>query len=142
MRPHLRASLLVIAAIHLGGYSLRAGEVEWVADADKAWETMVREKRPLLIYVTMPRCHYCAVMQEQTYRNPQVVQEINKSFVCLTVHGAEARDLVKSLGITIFPTTVVISPEKKVLLQIDGYLPADKFKQRLATAMEKQRRTR
>jgi thioredoxin-related protein len=138
MRPHLRMSLFVLAAILCRGNSMLAEEVKWVASANKAWETMAREKRPLLIYVTMPNCPYCTLMQEQIYHHPQIVQEINKSFVSVTLDGAEAQELVQSLGITIFPTTIVISPEKKVLLHIKGYLPADQFKQRLATAAKKE----
>jgi uncharacterized protein YyaL (SSP411 family) len=103
---------------------------------------MQRQQRPLLIYLTMQGCHHCDLMRKHTYTDPRIAKEINRSFVAIMLEDKEAEHLVKALQITTFPTTIVMSPQRKLLLRVNGYMPAEKLKPHIAELTETSARRR
>ena len=130
-----KVSLVIVCAMicTFGLPAAMANDIHWygIENQTEAVNTMKRENRPMLIYLTTTGCYYCKKMKKETYCNPEVAAEINKSFVPIELHKYQAKSLVKKLGIQTYPTTVVVSPKFKVLDRITGYLSAKKFKQRL-----------
>jgi uncharacterized protein YyaL (SSP411 family) len=138
MRP--RQALLLLAllcAIDRGVAADGVEEMRWTSEAKKAFATAVKEKRPLLVYFTLPECHWCVVMKTKTFDDPQVIQEVNKSFIALSPKGDDADQLAEALEVDTYPTTLIISHDKKVLARMPGYVPPATFLQRLAEATPK-----
>jgi len=76
-------------------------------------------------------------MYEKTFGDAEVAEAVNEAFVPVLLKRDQAKELVDSFGIKSFPTTVIISvaeekQKNKVLATWTGYVPADKFRQRLA----------
>ena len=135
MRPHFLAGTVLIAIL-LCKPTLSA-DVQWLTDGDKACAAMKDKQRPLLIYLTTDHCHFCTLMQQQTFGDPGVAAEINQSFVPIKLDNITAQGIVTTMNVTMFPTTIVISPKREVLMRVNGFLAADKFKQRLAGLTDK-----
>jgi len=134
MRLRKVSPIIVCAMICTFGLpAAMANDVHWygVENQTEAVKTMKRENRPMLIYLTTIGCYYCKKMKKETYCNPEVAAEINKSFVPIELRNYQAKSLIEKLRIQSYPTTVVVSPKFKVLDRITGYLSAKKFKQRL-----------
>src|SRR5436853_3581784 len=131
MRP-TRALLVVAVLCCLR--PLAAEELHWRTDANKAWATAREEKRPLLLYFTSSGCHWCNEMRTKTFGDPEVAQQVSKSFIAVSVNGESEEDqrLAETLGITAYPAVVVISPDKKILGRINGYVPPLMLRGRLA----------
>ena len=125
--------MLSLAVLIVGATVSQASacDVRWASSAKVAWEKTQKEKRLLLLYLEAPQCQWCDVMKRNTYCHPQVAQVINRSFVPIVVQHHEATGLIEKLGIRSYPTTLVISPDQKVLDQMTGYLEAEPFRQRL-----------
>lgn len=110
----------------------------WHTDAPRAWQTAQQHQRPMVIFVSMENCPHCLRMAGQTFRNRHVQAELT-SFVPLYVKLEENRDLVKKLGVTTFPTTMVVAPDTTVLDEFKGFRSPEQMKQRLSvirTAMK------
>ncbi len=113
-------------------------EVKWTKDVEAAWKTTIEQQRHMLIYVTTDKCKFCRLMESKTFSDPGIAAQINKSFIAVTLYAkGEGSRLVKVLGVKTFPTTLVISYDKKLIDTIKGYLPADEMKVRLASAVSK-----
>lgn len=93
---------------------------------------MRREARPMLLFVTREGCLYCVRMKQQTYADAGVASEITRSFVATTVDGLQQQSLVRQLGVRVYPTTVIISPQNEVLDVIDGFVDSNVLRSRLA----------
>jgi thioredoxin-related protein len=137
MRP--THALLLLALVCVCPRDVAAGEIRWLTDAEKAWTTAKQEQRPLLIYFTSSACHWCAEMKTKTFSDPEVADHINKSFVPLSLRFEDEKELAEALEVTVYPTTVIISlsPEKKLLGRMKGYVPPAAFRKQLAEATPK-----
>lgn len=114
-------------------------EIRWQHELDKAIATARQKKQPILLFLTTTNCRYCVRMKQETLADPNIVGQVSKSFVPVTLADSEAPELVRRLGIKIFPATVVLSPGAEVLESISGYLPPLQFRARLDSAGRKLR---
>src|SRR5262245_61812509 len=117
MRP--TCTLLLLAILCCPRPAL-AEDVHWFADAGDAWRTAKKEKRPLLIYFTASDCHWCNEMRTKTLGDADVAKEISKSFVAVSVKGESDEELAETFDVKVYPTVVIVSPEKKVLARMVG----------------------
>jgi uncharacterized protein YyaL (SSP411 family) len=133
MRPLY--ALMLPALLCVSSPDATAEEMRWLTDAGRAWSTAKQEKRPLLIYFTSSACHWCAEMKAKTFGHPDVAREINKSFVAVSLKAEDEQELAQALEVTGYPTTIIISPDKKLLGRMTGYVSPSVFRRRLAAAM-------
>jgi len=111
-------------------------EVHWRPDLNQAVHEGQQQQRPLLIVFTMERCGYCQLMKKTTYADEHVVASINDNFVPMQISGPEHRRLAQKLGVRLYPTTVIISPENRVIDRMDGYVKPQAMLPRLASAVQ------
>ncbi len=100
-----------------------------------AWKAAQESNRPILIFVSMPNCHYCVKMKKQVLRIPHVKQMVAESFETLHADRYANAKLISKLKIKWYPTTVLVSPNNKVLDVIEGYAEVSPFKNRLQTGL-------
>ncbi|MDA0659658.1 MAG: thioredoxin family protein [Planctomycetota bacterium] len=108
--------------------------IQWRDDLKKATEEVSQQQRPLLLVFTMERCSYCTLMKRTTYHDEQVVASINENFVPIQICGPDHQRLAQRLGVRVYPTTIIISPENRVVDRMDGYVKAQAILPRLASA--------
>jgi uncharacterized protein YyaL (SSP411 family) len=124
--------MLFVALV--GGQTALAGDattVAWHRDVQDAWNAARQQGRPMLVFVTRGDCYYCTQMKDRTYANATVAGIINQSFVPLVLDGGQNSPLAKLLGVTRYPTTVVISPDAVVLARLDGFVAEEAMCSRL-----------
>ncbi len=61
-------------------------------------------------------------MNRTTPRDPNVIRHLQEGFVSVAVDATKSRELVRALGVTAYPTMIVVSPQAKVLDTIQGYV--------------------
>lgn len=103
----------------------------WYIQYSDAAKAMAAENRPMLIYVKMDACSYCVRMEQETYGNSQVAQDVAAAYVPAMINRRDDPTLVRRLGVTIFPTTVIVGQDGKVLDTIPGYVAPEQFRARL-----------
>jgi len=101
------------------------------ADYPAAWTASQESNRPILVYVTMPRCSHCVKMIEDTYKQPEVGKMIADSFETICADRYAQAKLVEKLNVKWYPTTILVASNNKVLDVIEGYVDANSFKRRL-----------
>lgn len=98
-----------------------AAHISWHADLTAATRESKQDSKPLLVKVSTTWCGYCVKMQRETFNDAAVVNKVEKCFVPVAIDGDENQALIKRLGINTFPTTLIVSPEMKVLKKIVGF---------------------
>ena len=104
---------------------------QWQRNLDEAWQQSKDESRPLLMVFTHPTCRFCAKIMDHTFADNAVRSNLDASFVAVAVDAQDQPALVEKLAIRVYPTTVVITPEAKVIESIRGYVSASEMNQRL-----------
>jgi len=100
-----------------------------------AWSAAQKSNRPILVYVSMPNCPYCVKMMKKTYGRPEVGDLVASSFETVYAGRFTHAKLVQSLNVKLFPTTIIVGPNNKVLDVIKGYVDSRTFQRRLQTGL-------
>lgn len=96
-------------------------KVHWTENASAAVKQSRESGRPMLVYVTADYCGHCRHMEKETWTNPEVVKQLNSSFVSLKLDAEQHDELVKKLGIKGLPTTLIVGVDGSYSAPITGY---------------------
>ena len=132
MRKTQRQRVLFAFAAFLVFSSTGAAKtINWRTDHRKAVEESVRLEKPILVRVGANWCGYCVKMERETFTDRTVARHVNTCFVPLALDADSDSRMVASLGITSFPTTLVISPKMQVVQKIVGFRTANQLEGQL-----------
>lgn len=99
----------------------------WEEYGPEAFARAQREGRYVLIDGAAEWCHWCHVMDETTYRDPEVGRILHERFVTIRVDVDARPDLGERWSEYGWPATILLSPEAEEIGKYRGYLPADRF---------------
>jgi uncharacterized protein YyaL (SSP411 family) len=95
--------------------------VDWFPWGDEAFETARRLGRPVLLSIGYSTCHWCHVMEEESFEDDEIAQTINDKYIAIKVDREERPDVdaiymsaVQSLtGGGGWPMTMWLTPDRK-----------------------------
>ena len=95
--------------------------VDWYPWGVEALERAVREDKPILLSVGYSACHWCHVMERESFENPGIASLMNEHFVSIKVDREERPDIdsiymgaVQAMtGQGGWPMTVFLTPDGK-----------------------------
>jgi len=67
--------------------------VDWFPWGDEALETARREQKPILLSIGYSACHWCHVMEHESFENEAIARLMNENFVNIKVDREERPDL-------------------------------------------------
>ena len=67
--------------------------VNWFAWNDETLEKAKQENKPILISIGYSACHWCHVMEHESFEDEQVAKLMNDYFVCIKVDREERPDI-------------------------------------------------
>jgi uncharacterized protein YyaL (SSP411 family) len=67
--------------------------VNWYAWGDEAFETARRLKRPIFLSVGYSTCHWCHVMEEESFEDLEIARYLNENYVAIKVDREERPDI-------------------------------------------------
>ncbi|MGE0772715.1 MAG: thioredoxin domain-containing protein [Cyclobacteriaceae bacterium] len=95
--------------------------VEWHEWGDEALGKAKAEDKPILVSIGYSSCHWCHVMERESFENEEIASLMNKNFVCIKVDREERPDIdqiymeaVQAMGINGgWPLNVFATPDQK-----------------------------
>jgi len=67
--------------------------VDWYPWGQEALDKAKAEDKPVFLSIGYASCHWCHVMEEECFSDPQVADLLNEAFVCIKVDREERPDL-------------------------------------------------
>jgi len=67
--------------------------VDWYEWNDKALVTAKKENKPLLVSIGYASCHWCHVMEKESFMDTAVARIMNENFICIKVDREERPDI-------------------------------------------------
>ncbi len=67
--------------------------VNWYAWGDEAFETARRLGRPVLLSIGYSTCHWCHVMEEESFEDLEIAEYLNRNYVAIKVDREERPDI-------------------------------------------------
>lgn len=102
--------------------------MEWLTSLDKAKEESQKSRKPILLQFEMDNCGGCKKMEATTYKDQEVINEMNKWFVLLKLNLIKDREIRKLLGAYWTPAFYFLDQNGNSYYHFNGYLPAEEFR--------------
>ncbi len=67
--------------------------VDWYPWGKEALDKARRENKPLIISIGYSSCHWCHVMEHESFENEEIARIMNENFVCIKVDREEHPDI-------------------------------------------------
>ena len=104
--------------------------VDWYPWGDEALTKAIQEDKPILVSIGYSACHWCHVMEHESFEKEAVAQVMNEHFVCIKVDREERPDVdsiymdaVQAMGVQGgWPLNVFLMPDAKPFYGVT-YLP-------------------
>ncbi|WP_333821232.1 thioredoxin domain-containing protein [Ohtaekwangia sp.] len=95
--------------------------VDWFEWGKEALEKARKEDKPILVSIGYSSCHWCHVMERESFENHDIANVMNEHFVCIKVDREERPDIdqiymdsVQAMGVNGgWPLNVFLTPEQK-----------------------------
>jgi uncharacterized protein YyaL (SSP411 family) len=113
----------------------RAGLVQWRSWGPEAFAEARSSRKPVLLSLSAVWCHWCHVMDETTYSDPDVIALVNERFIPVRVDADLRPDLDSLYNQGGWPSTVFLSAEGEVVFG-GNYFPPEEMKLHLAEVLE------
>jgi uncharacterized protein len=129
--------------------------VEWFPWGEEAFSKARREQKPILLSIGYYTCHWCHVMERESFSNPAIAEILNRHFVSIKVDREERPDVDRiymgfvqaTTGAGGWPLDVFLTPDLKPFFGGTYWPPEDSFGrpgfrkvlERVADAWEKER---
>ncbi|MBI2209181.1 MAG: thioredoxin domain-containing protein, partial [Deltaproteobacteria bacterium] len=109
--------------------------VDWYPWGTEAFEKARRENKPVLLSVGYSACHWCHVMEVESFENEEIAALMNQLFVNIKVDREERPDLDEIYMNTVqmltgrggWPMTVFLTPEGKPFYGGTYFPPEDRY---------------
>jgi uncharacterized protein YyaL (SSP411 family) len=93
--------------------------VDWYPWSEEAFELARAEDKPVLLSIGYAACHWCHVMEHESFEDPETAELMNERFVCIKVDREERPDVdglymeavVTMTGHGGWPMTVFLTPD-------------------------------
>jgi uncharacterized protein YyaL (SSP411 family) len=108
--------------------------VDWYPWGEEAFKKAKEENKPVLLSVGYSACHWCHVMEHESFENDEIARLMNELFVCIKVDREERPDVdhiymqaVQSItGHGGWPMTVFLTPDGVPFFGGTYYPPTDR----------------
>jgi uncharacterized protein YyaL (SSP411 family) len=106
--------------------------VDWYPWGEEAFEKARAENKPIFLSIGYSTCHWCHVMEHESFEDPEIAALMNDAFVNVKVDREERPD-VDNIYIMVcqmmtgrggWPLTIVMTPDKKPFFAAT-YIPRD-----------------
>jgi len=109
--------------------------VRWHEWGEEAFATALRENKPMLLDIGAVWCHWCHVMDRESYDDPQVAQIVNENFIAVKVDRDERPDIDSRYQAAVsaisgqggWPLTAFLTPDGKPFYGGTYFPPDDQW---------------
>jgi hypothetical protein len=100
----------------------RAHEITWRPWSEAAFDEASSADKPVLLSLSAVWCHWCHVMDETSYSDPEIIAKINEAFIPIRVDADQRPDVNARYNAGGWPTTAFLAPNGGIL-NAQTYVP-------------------
>jgi len=109
--------------------------IHWQEWGDEAFEKAKRENKPILLDIGAVWCHWCHVMDRESYDDPEIAQIVNERFIAIKVDRDERPDIDSRYQVAVqaisgqggWPLTGFLTPDGRPFYGGTYFPPQDHY---------------
>ena len=126
-RPLLSLVLLILSLAPALGVAAAGNLISWEPWSDGVFERAKRENKFVILDMEAVWCHWCHVMDEKTYANPDVAKLMGERYIAVKVDQDSNPDLSRRYENYGWPATIVFDGTGQEIVKRRGYLPPERM---------------
>ena len=95
--------------------------IDWFPWGSEAFKTAMKEDKPVFLSIGYSTCHWCHVMEHESFEDPEVAELMNDAFISVKVDREERPDIDNvymavcqaMTGSGGWPLTIIMTPDRK-----------------------------
>jgi uncharacterized protein YyaL (SSP411 family) len=111
----MKALLLALAAVSLAGCASSEkpapAKIAWQPWSEAAFDRAKIDRKLVLLDLGAVWCHWCHVMDKETYGNPEIAAYMDEHFVAIHVNQDERPDLANRYEDYGWPATILFTAD-------------------------------
>src|SRR5437870_7470922 len=108
--------------------------VDWYPWGEEALAKAQAEDKPILLSIGYSACHWCHVMERESFEDAAIAKQMNEGFVCIKVDREERPDLDQIYQLVVqlmgrsggWPLTVFLTPDQRPFFAGTYFPPEDR----------------
>ena len=113
--------------------------IRWFPWCKKTFAKAAAENKPILMYLTAHWCAWCAVMDDTTYRDPQVINMVEDNFIPMKVNIDQFPHVADRYHFGGYPSVVFLSGDGQIM-KGENFLSGELMKNVLTEVLEEYQR--
>jgi len=109
--------------------------IQWREWGEDAFAAARRENKPMLLDIGAVWCHWCHVMDRESYDDPEIAQIVNENFIAVKVDRDERPDIDSRYQVAVsaltgqggWPLTAFLTPDGKPFYGGTYFPPRDQY---------------
>lgn len=110
-------------------------EIPWLRSATEAAIQSQATGKPILVYVRSKNCHYCDLLQKNTWQDPATKARVMKEMIPLKLTLEENKEAIEAMKVKGFPSVIVFSPQREFIGRYDGYMTPEQFQSQITKTL-------
>lgn len=115
-------SLLLCSLVSIGAAADETAGLVWHSSTAEAFALARSEHRFVILDLEAVWCHWCHVMEEQTYANGEVRQLLSEHYVALKIDQDADPAIAARYGDWGWPATIVFAPDGSEIVKRRGFI--------------------
>jgi hypothetical protein len=89
--------------------------IQWRPWGLDAFQQAQREDKPIFLSISAAWCHWCHVLDEESFAHPEVIRRINADFIPIRVDSDKRPDLNSRYNMGGWPTVAILDPQGELV---------------------------
>ena len=133
---NLLRQIVLSTALCTATAAAAAPAIEWQPWSDAVFERARSENRFVLLDLEAVWCHWCHVMDQETYSDPEVQELIAQHYIAIRVDQDARPDLSRRYEDYGWPATIVFGPDGKEIVKRSGFIAPKPFNRLLGAILD------
>ncbi|WP_168564538.1 thioredoxin family protein [Crateriforma spongiae] len=101
------------------------GQPIWHQSLEDGWNASRKTGLPMVIFITSENCVYCQAMEKRTWCNDSIAGQLVGRFIPIHLKKGRNDTVLSRIQLKMYPTTLLATPEGKVVQHRDGFQPPE-----------------
>ncbi|MDD3504922.1 MAG: DUF255 domain-containing protein [Sulfurimonas sp.] len=117
--------------------SLFGAEINWAKDYNEGIKNAQEKQKPVLFVSSRHSCKYCVILDETTFKDARVIEQLNKNFISIISYSDENDYMPRELWQPGTPAIWFLMPSEEPMYQpLMGAMNAENFLKALLVVEE------